>query len=215
MRKVNKILSLMLVLLMASFALAGCGGGEKKDSNANSDNTNSKPIAIDEIKTIGDAFEVAPEDSQWAVYDNKVIFVLQSGESYYRFIADISEADQQAYMDIDYSDPDFEAKQHAIVDPLVITKTEELTDQILSQEELDALIGKTGKELADDGWTYQGSYNLEDMEVWMDKGPFEYSVKFDGKIAENTDDLDIAEATKDMKVVAAEFNGFGDATNLE
>ena len=215
MRKVNKTMSLLLVLFMMLFALAGCGGGERTDSAANNDNTNSKPIAIDEIKTIGDAFEVAPEDNQWAVYDNKVVFALRSGESYYRFIADISEADQQAYMDIDYSDQDFEAKQHAIVDPLVITKTEELTDQILSQEELDALIGKTGKELADDGWTYQGSYNLEDMEVWMDKGPFEYSVKFDGKIAENTDDLDIAEATKDMKVVAVDFIGFSDATNLE
>ena len=54
------------------------------------------------------------------------------------------------------------------------------------------------------------------MEVWMCCGPFEYTVIFDGTTdKQNSDDFDIEEETKDMKVKSVKFSALGDATTLE
>lgn len=206
----KRMLSILTILLMSAFMFAACG------SNRSDDSTPGKELSIDTIKTIGDAFALDhEEDSQYAVSEGKVVFAFKIDDAYYRVIADISEEDQQAYMDIEFDDEDYDAKQHAIIDPLEITKIENLNEQMLSRDELDDLVGKTGKELVDEGWNYQGSYDLDAMEVWMDYGPFDYSVRFEGGGLENSDDFDIEEATRDMKVKSAEFSALGDATTIE
>ena len=87
---------------------------------------------------------------------------------------------------------------------------------MLSEEDLDALKGKTGAELVKDGWTYNGSFDLENMEFWMDKGPFQYTVVFDGSAdGANAENYDAEAETKDMKVKSVKFSMLGDATTLE
>ena len=91
-----------------------------------------------------------------------------------------------------------------------------LNDQILSEDDLKALAGKTGKELVGEGWMYTGSYMLENMDVEMNYGPFAYMVRFDGKVDEKDwEDYDVEAGTADMKVVSAEFSQMGEATNIE
>lgn len=199
----------MLVLLMM-FAMASCGGagGDNSDS---SDSTAS----IEDCKTIGDILNLDAEDVQTAVYENNVVYAFKLGDSYYRVRATISDEDQDKYIGIDYSDEDYEDQQNAIVAPLEIDEIENLDEQILTQEERDALVGKTGQELQDEGWTYSG-HDLETMEFWMNYGPFMYTVTFDGKVDEKDyDDYDDEEGTKGLKIKSVEFMMLGDATNIE
>lgn len=96
-----------------------------------------------------------------------------------------------------------------------IEKIENLNETILSQEELDALMGKTGQELLDDGWVWTG-HDLEAMEFWMQKGAFTYTIVFDGKVDEaDYDTFDAEEGIREMTVKSAAFYELGDATNIE
>ena len=80
---------------------------------------------------------------------------------------------------------------------------------------MDAYVGKTGREMQDAGWIYTG-HDLENMEFWLQYGPFVYTVVFDGKVDEKDwDTFEDESGAKDMKVKSVEFNSIGDATNIE
>lgn len=203
----KKFIALFLVLIMTMFAAASCG--------SSGEGSGAAPSSIDDVKTIGDILALESQDTQCAVYENVVVYAFKLGDNYYRAKAAISDEDSQAYFDVDFSEPDYEAKQQAIVAPLKIDEIENLNDQILSQEELDALAGKTGQELQDDGWTFSG-HDLETMEFWMNYGPFIYTVAFDGEVAEaDYDSFEDESGTRDLKVKSAQFYTLGNATDIE
>ena len=209
----KKYVALILVLMLAMFGMAGCGGSGSSDSSGGSDS--GEAVNVDSLTTIGDVIAMEPEGLQSAVFENHVVYAFQAGDTYYRVIADISDEDQEKYFNISYEDQDYEAQQNEIVSPLAIAKIENLNEQMLSQEDMDALVGKTGKELQDEGWTFSG-HDLEKMEFWMNYGPFLYTVTMDGTVEEKdwetfNDETD----TKDMKVKSVEFNSLGEATNIE
>ena len=205
----QRFLALIMALILSVSVLAGCGNKEKDTEKADQG-------AIQSLKTMGDLASLEREEEQSSVGNGKAVFAFKYGGTYYRVTADLTEETEKEYIDVDILEEGYEEKQREILAPVEITKIEDLSEQILPQEDLDALAGKTGKELVDEGWTYSGSYNLEEMQVWMVNGPFEYTVVFDGNIdEENSDDFDIEKATKDMKVKSAEFNALGDAANVE
>ena len=206
----KKILVLVMVLMLSVMAFAACG-------NAGSDEGSSDAVSVESLKTIGDiiALEEEGTEMQSSVYENHVVYAFKNGDTYYRAIASISDEDQQAYFDIDFAAEDYVDQQNAIVAPLEIESIENLSEQALPQEELDALAGKTGQELQDAGWTFQG-YDLSNMEFWMNYGPLQYTVTFDGEVAESEyESFEAESGTKDMKVKSAVFSGLGDATNLD
>ena len=206
----KKVLSLVLVLLMAVCMLTACGGSKEEPKEQ------SAGASVESLKTIGDIIEAAPEDLQSAVYEDKVVYAFKMGDNYYRAIAAISKEDSDAYMKVDFADEDYQEQQNKIVAPLKIDKIEDLSDQLISQEELDKLVGKTGKELVEDGWTYNGSYFLEEMQFELNKGPFVYMFVFDGSVDEKDyEDYDAEKGTRNMKVKSASFSALGDATNIE
>ena len=93
---------------------------------------------------------------------------------------------------------------------------ENLSEQIIDQKDLDKLVGKTGKELVEEGWKYNGSYDLGNMNVEMENGPFQYTVTFDGEVDEKDyEDYDVEKGTANMKVTKVKFNTVGDATSVE
>lgn len=211
----KKHISLIIALTLAVFALAACGGSAGDGNSAETSTSSVSVDLVDSLKTIGDVINLDKEEAQTAVYDGNVIYAFKYGDNYYRVRAEISPEDEQKYMDIDFSDEDYEAQQEAIVRPLEISEIETLNDQILSQEELDALVGKTGQELQDAGWTY-GGHDLDTMEFWMNYGPFVYTVVFDGEVDEaDYETFDDEAGTKDMVVKSAEYNSLGDATEIE
>ena len=107
-----------------------------------------------------------------------------------------------------------DAAVEKLLAPLEVTSLTNLSEQIPPQEELDKLVGKTGQELFDDGWTYW-FYDLDEMKAGLNSGLFAYEVLFDydGEPMENTDDFDFYEEFKDLKVKSVTFTGLGDAAN--
>ena len=209
----KKYLSLLLVLVIAVTLLAGCGSSKKEAPEASE---KTEGVSIDTIKTIGDIDNAKPEEYETSVYDDIVVYAFKLGDTYYRAKAAISKEEHDAYNAVDYADDDAQEQQSKILAPLKIDEMENLSDQMLSQEDLEALAGKTGKELVKEGWTYVGSYMLDEMSFEMNYGPFAYWVSFDGSAdGKNTEDYDSEKETADMKVKSVKFSALGQATDIE
>lgn len=204
----KKTLTLLLVILMAAALLTGCGS-EKENGNPE-----ESVKTIDSIKTLGDVIALEGENKQSATYEGMQIYVFQLGETYYRVRAEIPEDLYQAVWDADFEDEEQMEKLNERLAPFEITEIENLNEQILTEDEMKALAGKTGQELMDAGW-YISGYNLETMEVWMNYGPFLYTVCFDGHVPEEEWDTFNDEAIGEMTVKSVEFMMLGDATNIE
>ena len=218
---IKKTLPLLIVVLGISL-LAGCGssaaGDASDDSASESEATEgeaAEAIDLTSFKTLGDVFAFEGKDEyseQRATFDGKYIYAFTSGGTAYRFIADLPSDIEEQIFALEFDD-DYDKNEMALVSDLEVKSAEDLTDQILSQDDLDALAGKTGQELADEGWRGGSFYNSENGEAWVEYGPFAYVMHFEGEIdADNFDDFeDLAELT----VKDAAYEGLGDASYIE
>lgn len=198
-----------LISLLIVLAVASCGG----TGGGNSDGGTTGDIDINSFNTIGDVLALEAENYQYGTSENTFVYGFQMDGSYYRFKAEMTEDQKDAYFNIDYSEEDYEEQETALISEFVITDRQVMDDLILSQEELDSLTGKTGQELFESGWTPGFGYNLAEGEFWLDNGPFCYTVRFDGDFNEIDDVDDVAEFLKDYTVSSAEFREMGDVTN--
>lgn len=200
----KKLIGFMLVLMITVFVFAACGTRESGTDNTGPETDTS---FVDSLKTMGDVIVLDKEGFQSSVGGGKVVYAFRYDDTYYRVTADMPEETQKAYFDIDVIEDGYQEKQEELIAPLEITKVENLSEQILTQDELDALTGKTGQELVSEGWSYDGNVIIgSTQEVQMLYGPFAYRVVFDGDIeGAGTDISEIEEATKDMKVKSIEF----------
>ncbi|MBQ3405176.1 MAG: hypothetical protein IJG63_07160 [Oscillospiraceae bacterium] len=219
----KKIISLILAMLFVLAVLSACGpsGDEASEPDAGASDTAAPETSSEDtdavvasLETIGDAMAAAlGGNEQYAAYDGKFIYVFDLDGTSYRVIASVPNDVFESIMALDYADEDYDAKYSELVTPLAIERYENLSQYIPAQEELDKLVGKTGQDLLDDGWTNWG-YSLDTMEFWMHKEPFAYTVVFDGQL-ELTDDFDADEAIKPLTVKSVTYDGLGDATNLD
>ena len=204
----KKYLSIILVIIIAVAMLAGCGGSGGDDP--------AQDVSGDAPKTFGDIEKLEPEEYSCGQYPdgNIIIYAYKSGDRYYRASSEVEQEKFQALWDLEFDDPEYDAKYQEIMDSIEIQDLEDLTDQILSPDELAALAGKTGQELIDEGWTVNGSYYLDDMGFWLNFGPFVYNVHFDADPATvNTETFDPEEGILDWVVTGAEFVGLGDSAS--
>lgn len=211
----KKMLTFAITGLLAVSLLGGCGGGNSAAPDGGPENSPAaEAVPVDQMKTMGDAFTY--ESSQSAFSEGEYVYVFEADGVYYRAVAEMPADVSAAVWEIDFFDEARDEKIHALVAPLEISRLENLSEQILPQEELDGWVGKTGQDLLDDGWTNWG-YNLESMEFWMYHGPFSYTVVFDydGPQMENTDEFDWEEAVKPLTIQSVTFDSLGDAANLD
>lgn len=160
--------------------------------------------SIDEAKTIGDILALPSLGNSTS--RNYHVRVFELNGVTYRAVAQLDEAIANAILELDFDDQ-YDQKLNELTAPLAISKIDNVTEAIPSQEELDKYAGKTGQDLLDEGWSYN-SYNLEQMEFGMDHGWFSYLVKFDGKI-ENKEDLDVYAAIAPLTIVSVTYEGIG------
>ncbi len=200
----KKTLALILAALtLTALLLAGCGGQSAPETK--------------EYKTIGEllALEDDFDELQTSAGEKCFVYAFKQGGVFYRAVAEYSKETFDALLALDFDDPEYDQKQEALLSPLKITTFENLSDTIPSEDELKAYVGKTAKDLLAGGWTPNGSYNLDESDVWMNFGVFSYSVKFEDKIPESKiDSFDPEEDIKDMVVKSVTLQGLGDATNL-
>ena len=187
------LLSLALIL-----GLTACGGSAASSASIVPETENAEsvsaaqetqaPEAADspEFQTMADVF--AYDSDNYASGGDYYIYVFEKDGIIYRATAKFPPDVSEKVAAIDIFDEQYDAKVREAVAPLEIEKLDNLTEMIPPQEELDALVGKTGQDLLDAGWTIW-SYQLDIMEFGLHHGPFAFTVVFDGEL-EMTDDFD-------------------------
>ena len=205
----KKIFAFIMVLTLALAVLTACGEEQKDEEQKEEKAT----IDLDSLKTMGDAFALEAENDQFGSDDQHFVYVFEIGGTAYRVIADMTKEVQKEMDKLDASKEDFNDKTKEAAASLEISKRENLTEMIPSQEELDKFAGKTGQDLLDDGWTVSG-WDIDENTFTMNKGPFAYTVVIDSKLKES-DDFDGDEEIKKLKIKTIKYSDIGDATNLD
>ncbi len=214
----KKVARIMASVMIATMLFTGCGNGQSAPAAQEQETgkVNEEDAAvIDGLKTMGDILDLESGETQCAAYDNYYVYVFELNGRYYRAMADMTKEQSALIWEMDEADEKYTEKYHECLDSLKIKSIENLSDKMLTQEELDKLVGKTCRELVDEGWTVSWS-NWEEMEFWMNKWPFMYIVKVEGPAPEDENDsLAYEEALKNIKVVSAEFLSLGNACDNE
>ena len=205
--------------LMTAALLAGCGGSSKPAPAADTPAPASAAVTdMSSVKTFGEVLDAVQSENQASQYENMFIYVFTTADgTIYRAVSKNMDPDTyQALWDLSWDDPDFDAKRRELLADVAVDSLENLSEQIPSQEELDAFVGKTGKDLEDAGWTEGYGYNLEDMEFYLDKKPFNFVVTFEkDKEYENTDDFNVWATIEPLTIKSIVYNGLGDASGIE
>lgn len=182
-----------------------------------SDGAEDDAIAVDlsSIKTMADAMAYT-DDSSSGWDESRYIYAFNTSTKPVRAIAEITsdQYDQitDAEFDYDIELEERQAKIKEVIGSLPVT-VEDLSKDIPSQDELDKLVGKTGQELADDGYTFLALYSYgtdAETQAYFDKGNYQYTITFDGALPDDVEEQTL-DLVKDMKVTAVEFTGLSGA----
>lgn len=160
---------------------------------------------INDATVIGDVLGL-PSLGNGTMEDVYMIAVELNGNTY-RVSAALTPEQSEALWALDFDDPDYNAKQNELLKDLPITNIENLTENAPKAEDLAKYEGVKGSDLTAEGWMCNG-YNLEEMSLDMTKGPYAFTVFFQGEVNSDVDDMD--EAIKDVTVLHIENNGIGD-----
>lgn len=200
------VLSLLIVLTL----FAACG---KKESNDPTPTNNVPASDTLSVETIGEALALKGEgEFQSATLGKAYVVVFEKDGVYWRVIAELAPEQHDALFALDILDESHDEKEKELVSPLTVTKIENLNEKKLSDDDMTALVGKTGAELFDSGWTTGMGYDLESMEFYLEYAPFMYTVTFEKQEQlENTDDFDQEAAVASLKVVSVSFSGLGNS----
>ena len=205
-KSIVSVLSLLIVLCL----FAACG---KKESNDPTPTNNTPASDSLSVETIGEALALKGEgEFQSATLGKAYVVVFEKDGVYWRVIAELAPEQHDALFALDILDESHDEKEKELVSPLTVTKIENLNEKKLSDDDMTALVGKTGAELFDSGWTTGMGYNLESMEFYLEYAPFMYTVTFEKQEQlENTDDFDEEAAVASLKVVSVSFSGLGNS----
>ncbi len=160
---------------------------------------------INDATVIGDVLGL-PSLGNGTMEDVYMIAVELNGNTY-RVSAALTPEQSEALWALDFDDPDYNAKQNELLKDLPITNIENLTENAPTAADLAKYEGVKGSDLTAEGWMCNG-YNLEEMFIDMTKGPYAFTVFFQGEVNSDVDDMD--EAIKDVTVLHIESNGIGD-----
>ena len=164
--------------------------------------------ALEDLKTLGDAF--AYELRARSVYEDRFIYACQVQENVFWRVEAVITPELYAQIDaLDFFDEAYEQKLTDLVKDLPIDKAIDLSENLMSQQEMDALVGKTGQELLDMGFLSAGSYGFAEDFSWVElsRGAFSYEVFFNERVKEQKEDYDVEETIRDMTVSSFSFSG--------
>ena len=205
----KKVFVYALSVLMVLSLFVACSKNVADDNDPTNAISDEMPF-----KTIGEALEAEKGEysEQNAIYEKAFIYVFEKDGTYWRLTAELTEEESAALSALDILAEDYDEKLNSLLSPLTVTKCENLNEMKLTDEELAVLVGKTGEDLMNEGWTTGLGYNLDSMEFYLEYAPFAYTVTFEAKEKlENTDDFNEAEAIKELKVTSVEFEGLGNS----
>lgn len=196
----RRMIALALAAALACTApitLAACGqqGGA---------GTAGEAAASGEFSTLGDVFSVETQDMTSTFDEHRYICAFSLDGVWWRVVADLPEGMSEQINEAWVDDQD---KVAELLSPLEVASADML--EPLSDDEVAALVGKTGTDLTADGFELSVgtlTVNGDVTDAIATKGSFDYLVTFDGVVEdENTEDP--AAAVADMTVSAASVQG--------
>lgn len=213
-RAERKVAVAAITLALATAPLLACGGQQAANGGPSAAST-SQVVVVDPSswKTLGDALSGQTNSYGAGWNEDRYVTVIQIGDSYYRLAAKMNADASKKLDEIDWSDSDAAEKEtQKAIAGLVLVSAEDVTGDYLSQDELDALVGKTGQELVDEGFAFQDyfMYGGEQTGANFTKGSLAYMFTFNASTDEK-DTSDEGRSVMNAKVTAAEFVGAADA----
>ena len=213
-----KAVAAVLCLALAVVPLVACSGQQGADSASSSaaasQAASGQAAGIDTSswKTLGDALAVQT-DSMASGWDSEYyVTVFKAGVSIVRVVAKLDPATSAKVDAVDWSKNNVGEQVEAAAGAAPIESAEDLTGELVSQEELDKLVGKTGQELYDEGWKFDNYYMFtpDQTGATFAKGYLSYAFTFDTAVPEDNTDMN-GDLLKDAKLVEAEFEGASSA----
>ena len=200
-----------LTLALCAAPLAACGG-QSSSSEAAPAATSQAAADPSSWKTLGDALATQTSAMAAGWNDDWYVCVFGAGDSFFRVVAKMDAESSKKLDDVSASDDDYDEKLLAAIGGLELTDVEDVTSEYVAQSDLDKLVGKTGKELVDEGWSFAGyfMYGGEQTGATFEKGPFSYSFTFDVETPESKTE-DGGASIMDAKLVSAEFQSAADS----
>ena len=199
-RLTTKLATLTVTFALAALPLTACGGSASTDTGTDEPSpaaTQTTEVDPSSWATLSDAFASAdPSTLNYGYDDDTFVCVFQIGDAYYRTVAKMVDEVHEQFA--------------ATVGELEILEAADITDELMSQEDIEQYVGKTGQDLVDAGFIFSNyiMYGGEETGADLDKGSFAYSFIFDTQVSEEQADSDsegslILGAT----VVEAQSNG--------
>ncbi len=214
MKKILALLCLTALILTALTACGSAGTGAQETAAPAS----AESVDPESFKVMEDVYALVEKtgcDHEESYSDTRYAYAFEANGSTYRVWVDLPQDVSEKLWAIDWSDTkDQEVRE--LMGPMEFTGMENISEKIPSQQEMDALVGKKGGELFEEGWTYW-YYNLEDMEAGLTHGPFNFMVRFayDGEPMINSDDFDFYAEFEDLTVESVTFDSIDSAAYLE
>ena len=204
-----------LTLGLVVMPLAACSGqGASGGQSAAEDTTTEETVAVDvaSLKTLGDVMAIEGEGQSSAWNEEHYIYVTNANGAPLRAVVDLTPEIYSQIEELDFLDEDYDQKLTDIIGGLELASLDDYSDQVPSQEELDALVGKTGQELVDDGFTFSTltMYGGDETVAEFEKDAFRYEVTFDGTVDGDADGFD-GSVVAELTVASASFAGLSNA----
>ena len=195
----KRLLSLVLILLLvSSLALAG-------ETPAQYATLTDSPYA-----TLGDALRMESEIRSSAWTDTRYVYVFCDDGKPMRVYADITPEISDSIDGLFNLEDDYEQELISRVGDVPVTRTDDLSVGIPTQEELDALVGLKGQDLLDRGYESWGCEIGDTQTVFfLVDGLYQYRVTFEEPV-EPTDDFDEEAALAPLTVASVEFDTVSD-----
>jgi len=172
--------------------------------------TDETHVDLDKVKTMGELLGLPNYGT--AAVDTKLVYAFEQDGMFYNAVAEMPKDLSEAFFELDSFADDYQEQLVKLVSSLKVEKITNLSENEPTQEFMDALIGKTGKELFDDGW-YNSGWNLDDMEFYMSRGAYGFVMTMEGDVKnpENFEEEDI----NNLVVKEVKYTGISDYTYLE
>ena len=132
-----------------------------------------------EWRTMADVLSLDTDGTEATWNDQSYIYIIDYAGTQWLIRAEFSRALSDAIRDVDFMADDRQAQVNAILAPCKIDLVIDLSTLARSPEELAQWIGKTGQDMLDAGWEYNG-YSRDGTGVYVNMidGDFQYKVAF-------------------------------------
>ena len=194
-----KRLLLVVVCISLMFTISAC-------RKAESEKEKTGAVGL-EFNTVADAYAVDAREQLDSLEKEHYVYIFKDNGALIRVIADLPKDVLDKVDSLDMDDEDYDNKKRELLKPLKVIKVEDLSNRLLSDQQLSDLKGKTGKDLLNEGFKVFAYYGDEGgSQVVMDKLVAQYIVTFedpDHKIGDDVENKDI----KKLEIVNAQYYG--------